>query len=85
MNAIVHNQTGARASRGLRFLRGQLLARMRSLRHGQLVINDVRDRRRSRRLVHDGHVIAGDALDLHPIGEPRPELGGVTPEVAVDR
>lgn len=40
MNAIVHNQTGARASRGLRFLRGQLLARMRSLRHGQLVIND---------------------------------------------
>jgi cyclopropane-fatty-acyl-phospholipid synthase len=40
MNAIVHNQTGALASRGLRFLRGQLLARMRSLRHGQLVIND---------------------------------------------
>ncbi|UPG96310.1 SAM-dependent methyltransferase [Luteibacter aegosomatissinici] len=50
MNAIVHNAAGAPASRGLRFLRAQLLARMAPLRHGQLVMTDAL-----------GKVVLGDA------------------------
>ncbi|MGA7440310.1 MAG: cyclopropane-fatty-acyl-phospholipid synthase family protein [Luteibacter sp.] len=41
MNAIVHNPANATASRGLRFLRGQLLARMAAMRQGRLVLTDM--------------------------------------------
>lgn len=40
MNAIVSNEDAVSASRGLRFLRRMLLARMEGMRHGRLVIDD---------------------------------------------
>ena len=40
MNAIVRNEDAVLPSRGLRFLRRLLLARMAGMRHGQLVIDD---------------------------------------------
>lgn len=40
MNAIAHPPADAKASRGLRFLRAQLVARMAGMRHGRLVIAD---------------------------------------------
>jgi cyclopropane-fatty-acyl-phospholipid synthase len=40
MNAIVRNEDAVPASRGLRFLRRLLLARMEGMRHGRLVIDD---------------------------------------------
>jgi len=40
MNAIVRNEDAVLPSRGLRFLRRLLLARMAGMRHGQLIIDD---------------------------------------------
>jgi len=55
MNAIVHNDDAAPASRGLRFLRRLLLARMEGMRHGRLVIDDPL-----------GRVFLGESMDAHP-------------------
>ena len=55
MNAIVRNEDAVLPSRGLRFLRRLLLARMAGMRHGQLVIDDPL-----------GRVTLGQSTDAHP-------------------
>jgi cyclopropane-fatty-acyl-phospholipid synthase len=55
MNAIVGNEDTVPPSRGLRFLRHMLLARMDGLRHGRLVIHDPL-----------GRVERGQAMDADP-------------------
>ena len=55
MNAIVRNEDAVLPSRGLRFLRRLLLARMAGMRHGQLVIDDPL-----------GRVMLGQSTDAHP-------------------
>jgi cyclopropane-fatty-acyl-phospholipid synthase len=55
MNAIVRNEDAVLPSRGLRFLRRLLLARMAGMRHGHLVIDDPL-----------GRVTLGQSTDAHP-------------------
>jgi cyclopropane-fatty-acyl-phospholipid synthase len=55
MNAIVSNEDAVSASRGLRFLRRMLLARMEGMRHGRLVIHDPL-----------GRVELGQSMDMAP-------------------